>query len=101
MRMNFDKLDALIIYYIWVSNFPLTTSDIAKFIFECKTKKDLQDKTSYIVKRLRKLQRYGVIKCKNIKVSNRNKKIFILNLDKCFMGIKLNNSMVWVSLGEL
>jgi len=60
--MKFDDVDVSIIYYLF-DNKNQTSSDIAKKLFECKTKKDLNNQDSLIRHRIKNLEKVGVILC--------------------------------------
>jgi len=91
--MNIDKLDLIIMREMWIEE-TITTTELAKRVFNIKTRSELQDKTSHITKRLNKLVRYGLVKT----VTEKKKKYYYLNLKKCFFGVKIDNMILWVSL---
>ena len=79
---------------MWNIEDKITTSELAKRIFNINKRKDLQDKTSYISKKLNKLAKYGLVKTKKEK----NTKYYFLNLEHCFFGVKIDNKIIWISL---
>lgn len=93
--MNVDKTDMKIMKAMWMmEDEQITTTDLAKRVFDVSERYDVQKKDSLIRGRLKKLLRYGLI------LENRDDDVrhYALNPMHCFFGVKVDNSIVWISI---
>jgi len=66
--MRLDKVDAKIVLTILFLEKDITSTQLAKMIYNPSSRRELQDKDANLRKRLNKLVRYGILK----KVKNHN-----------------------------
>jgi hypothetical protein len=84
LSISLDEMNLNIISALWENKEGLTSWDLAKKIFP--TSKYIGDKANYIKKRLRKLEKLELVESKKIIKNGKNKTIFFLNKEHCFVG---------------
>ena len=71
-----------------------TTTELAKAIFKVREKREVQDKTSFLTKRIRKLVKLGLV----IKSKNGTSNKYCLQMKNFLFGMKIKNQTILASL---
>ena len=90
-----DRLDLMILREMWTYE-NITITDIAKRVFKIYKTRDVQDRTSFINKRIVNLVEKEYV----IKTNNGKNNIYILNIEKCVFGVIGCDVISFINLGK-
>ncbi len=92
--MKIDKTDVKIILNMLFINKTVTTTELAKIVYNINSRKEMQDKDSNIRKRLNKLCNYGILD----RHTNNGKSYYSIKKGSIFLGIKGKDYLVWYEI---
>ena len=92
--MRLDRIDVEIVLNMLISRGSLTSTKLAKNIYNVKDRRKLQDLDANIRKKLEKLVRYGIL---NKSVEN-GKFVYEIAKDRVFIGFKTEDGFIFIKV---
>ena len=92
--MILDKVDVEIVLNMITSRRPLTSTTLAKLIYNLENKNKIQDYDANIRKKLKKLEKYGILK----KTVENGKYVYEISEGSVFIGFKVKDRMIFIKV---